>query len=193
MVRMERPPPLFRSSPSDDSSYAAHLSRIGETAAAFWADHVTYRVYKNLGWLNGLSDVEAEEAFLGCCGSHEWAARMTNSRPFAMIEDLFKRAGDVWFSLPVADRLEAFASHTKVGSRTSGADAQLRRQLVEINRLYEAKFGFRLIVSAAGRSADELLAIGRARLGNSVETELHLAAEEQARITDRQLNKLLEK
>jgi 2-oxo-4-hydroxy-4-carboxy-5-ureidoimidazoline decarboxylase len=166
---------------------------------------VTYRIYKNLGWLNGLSAAEAEDAFLGCCGSREWAARMTNSRPFAMLEDLFKRAGDVWFSLPVAERLEAFASHSKLGNRRSSGplhneppdvasgNAEVRRKLAEVSRLYEEKFGFMLIVCAGERPAEEILAIARARLGNSVETELHLAAEEQAKIIDLRLTKLLEK
>ena len=59
--------------------------------------------------------------------------------------------------------------------------------------MYEDKFGFIFIVCATGKSADEMLAICRARLGNSVETELQIAAEEQPKITEIRLNKLLEK
>jgi OHCU decarboxylase len=174
---------------------------------------MTYRIYKNLAWLNDLPDREAQKAFLDCCGSHEWAHRMTEARPFPMVENLYTHADAIWFSLPVADHLEAFAAHPKIGSKkkptaqtkksadlsrgeqskvdTAGAD--VREQLAEANRLYEEKFGFIFIVCASGKSAEEMLAIAGARLGNSVETELQIAAEEQAKITALRLDKLLEK
>ena len=68
----------------------------------------------------------------------------------------------------------------------------VRNELAEANRLYEAKFGFIFIVCATGKTADEMLAVCRARLGNSLETELQIAAEEQRKITEIRLNKLLE-
>ena len=74
--------------------------------------------------------------------------------------------------------------------QTAGAD--VRTQLAELNRLYEDKFGFIFIVCATEKSADEMLAIARARFGNSVETEIHIAAAEQQKITEIRLNKLLE-
>jgi OHCU decarboxylase len=170
-------------------------------------------IYKNLAWLNDLPPDEAEAAFLDCCGSREWARRMTAARPFPLLDQLYKRAADVWFALPVADHLEAFAAHPQIGSgkrpasqsaksgrlsRTeqsavSAAPAKVRAQLAEANRLYQEKFGFIFIVCATGKTAEEMLDICRARSGNSVETELHIAAEEQAKITDLRLNKLLEK
>jgi len=172
-----------------------------------------FQIYKNFAWLNELSTNEAEKTFLDCCGSSEWARRMAAGRPYPMLENLYAAAERVWFSLPVADHLEAFASHPKIGSKKagknqaaksadwskseqSGADAagdDIREQLAEANRLYEDKFGFIFIVCATGKTADEMLAICRARLGNSIETELQIAAEEQARITEIRLNKLLEK
>ena len=130
-----------------------------------------------------------------------------------MLEDLFQRAQDVWFSLPIADHLEAFAAHPKIGSNKQGtrqtknsaqlskgeqsgvdaATADVRGELGEANRLYEKKFGFIFIVCATGKTAEEMLAIARARIRNSVQTELQLAAVEQAKITELRLNKLLEK
>ena len=59
--------------------------------------------------------------------------------------------------------------------------------------MYEERFGFIFIVCATGKSAKEMLAICKARLGNSVETELRLAAVEQEKITEIRLTKLLEK
>jgi 2-oxo-4-hydroxy-4-carboxy--5-ureidoimidazoline (OHCU) decarboxylase len=46
-------------------------------------------------------------------------------------------------------------------------------------------------VSAAGKSADELLAIAKRRLGNEPSAELRVAAEEQGKITRSRLGKLL--
>ena len=174
---------------------------------------MTYPIYKNLDALNELPHAQAEAAFLDCCGSHEWARRMAEARPFPMLENLFNAAEDIWFSLSPADWLEAFAAHPKIGSKKSApaqakraaewsggeqsgmeaATDDVREQVAEVNRLYEDKFGFIFIVCATGRSADEMLAIARARLGNSLETEMQLAAQEQAKITEIRLTKLLEK
>jgi OHCU decarboxylase len=174
---------------------------------------LSFQIYKNLAWLNELPADEAESAFLDCCGSTAWAQAMTDARPFAMLEDLFETATNKWFALPPADRLEAFAAHPKIGSKNAApaqkeqaaewsageqsgvanAGAEISEQLAEANRLYEEKFGFIFIVCASGKDADEMLAICRARLGNSMETEMRIAAEEQSKITEIRLNKLLEK
>lgn len=174
---------------------------------------MSYQIYKNLAWLNELPTADAEAAFLDCCGSQEWARQMGRSIPFVMIEDLFATADKTWSSLSIADHLEAFAAHPKIGSKKaaasqkiqaaewsageqSGVDSavqNIRSELDDANRLYEDKFGFIFIVCASGKTAEEMLAICRARLGNSVETELAIAAEEQRKIIEIRLNKLLEK
>lgn len=138
---------------------------------------------------------------------------MTAERPFVLLEDLFEKAENIWFALSIADQLEAFAAHPKIGSSkpaatqkkraaewSSGeqsgmddAENDVREQLADANRLYQDKFGFIFIVCASGKLADEMLAICRARFGNSVETEFRIAAEEQHKITEIRLNKLLEK
>jgi hypothetical protein len=73
------------------------------------------------------------------------------------------------------------------------ADKAVLNELAEANRLYQDKFGFIFIVCATGKTAGEMLAICRARLGNSVDTELRLAAVEQSKITEIRLTKLLER
>jgi OHCU decarboxylase len=170
-------------------------------------------VYKNLAWLNDLPAKRAEAAFLDCCGSTEWARRMALARPFPMLEQLFRASEDIWFSLTPADWLEAFAAHPKIGAKAAapsqkkraatwskgeqagmdGAKGTVKKQLAAVNRLYLEKFGFIFIVCATGRSADEMLAICKARIGNSAATELKIASEEQLKITEIRLNKLLEK
>ncbi|MBK8303008.1 MAG: 2-oxo-4-hydroxy-4-carboxy-5-ureidoimidazoline decarboxylase [Chloracidobacterium sp.] len=174
---------------------------------------MSFEIYKNLAWLNELPRAEAESTFRDCCGSAAWASRMAASRPFPMLENLYAAAEDIWFSLPSADHLEAFAAHPQIGSKSaapsqkkqaaewsageqsgvSHAADSVREQLADANRLYKNKFGFIFIVYASGKTADEMLAICRARQGNSVETELKIAAQEQHKITETRLNKLLEK
>lgn len=172
-----------------------------------------YHIYKNLDELNKLPSDEAESEFKDCCGSTEWARQMTDARPFLMVDDLYRAAEIKWFALTPADWLEAFAAHPRIGStkptasqkarsaewskgEQSGvrdADKRVLNDLAEANRLYLDKFGFIFIVCAAGKTADEMLEICRARLGNSIETELDLAAAEQSKITAIRLNKLLER
>jgi OHCU decarboxylase len=169
-------------------------------------------IYKNLAGLNELAAEQAEKAFLDCCGSTEWARSMAAARPFAMLDDLFAEARRRWFALSPSDWLEAFAAHPKIGSKKAAPTQDIRAAqwsageqarvaeagedvtaaLAEANRLYEDRFGFIFIVCATGRTAAEMLAICRARYGNSVETELRLAAEEQNKITELRLGKLLE-
>ena len=137
---------------------------------------------------------------------------MARARPFQMVEDLFVKADRAWFHLSPDDWLEAFGAHPKIGSGSAAprqkaksatwskreqsgivaASNTVRTELEDANCLYEDKFGFIFIVCATGKTADEMLAICRARLGNSVETEMRIAAEEQRKITEIRLGKLLE-
>ena len=65
--------------------------------------------------------------------------------------------------------------------RRLGVEATLRA-LAEANRAYEARFGYIFVVCATGRSAGEMLALLRARLGN-VDRELDVAAGASEKIT----------
>jgi 2-oxo-4-hydroxy-4-carboxy-5-ureidoimidazoline decarboxylase len=147
-------------------------------------------IYKALAGINEMPAEAAEVVFLRCCGSHEWARRMAAERPFRLLTYLFETGEEIWFSLGAADHLEAFAAQPRLD--VVGAEDDIKRQLADVTHLYETKFGFIFVISTTGRSADELLAICRARIGNSVETELKLAAIEQWKITELRLNKLLE-
>ena len=173
---------------------------------------VTYLIYKNLAELNDLPQEAAMKTLLDCCGSQKWAEGMRDERPFRNLEHLFHAAEEKWFCLSTVDHLEAFAAHPKIGETksakqgdrfsewsaaeqagASSAEDSTKAALAEVNRLYYEKFGFIFIVCATGKSADEMLAIAKARVRNSVETELKIAAEEQSKITKLRLEKLLEK
>lgn len=167
---------------------------------------------ENLEKLNNISSEIAVSKFLDCCGSRRWANLMTKARPFADFALLLNQAAQIWQNLEPEDWLEAFASHPKIGSHkaapkqqtqsaewskgeqsgTQTADTSVLEELAEANYLYEKKFGYIFIVCATGKSAAEMLEICRNRLNNDAEKELRIAAEEQRKITEIRLKKLLE-
>ena len=118
-------------------------------------------------------------------------------------EDLLDAAARIWWSLKREDWLEAFAAHPKIGERSdskwsqqeqagaSGASNKTLAVLNEANRAYTEKFGYIFIVCATGKTAEQMLALLKQRMGNDPETELRIAAEEQLRITHPRLEKLL--
>ena len=162
--------------------------------------------------LNRLSAHEARREFLKCCGSENWAKRMVAERPFADVAELLGKADHVWQSLEAADWLAAFRSHPKIGEQkaaekvapeaqawseaeqagTRAAAPETTQALAAGNREYEQRFGYIFIVCATGKTAAEMLAILRERLNNDPEQELHVAAEEQRKITRIRMGKSLE-
>jgi OHCU decarboxylase len=156
---------------------------------------------EDLGNFNARPADEAEAMFLACCFSFPWARRMAASRPFQGIADLRETADRIWWSLGREDWLKAFTMHPRIGEEggdwseaeqagARGAAAQTLAELIAANRLYESRFGHIFIVCATGKSAEEMLGLLRARLGNDPETELRVAAEEQRKITHLRLEKL---
>jgi OHCU decarboxylase len=151
--------------------------------------------------LNGSPDADA--LFLRCCGSRRWAGAMAAARPFAGLAAVLDTADRVWTALTPFDWREAFAAHPKIGERTgdlwavgeqagaSNASPDVRKRLAEANRAYEARFGYIFIVCAAGKTADEMLALAEERLQHEPDRELRIAAEEQRNITRLRLLKLL--
>lgn len=166
----------------------------------------------NLQQLNQASQATAQTTFLSCCGSHRWANKMAAARPFADVSALLDQAEEIWQNLDVQDWLEAFAAHPKIGAKkaashqtaqsadwskseqsgTENADDSVRNELEEANNLYENKFGFIFIVCATGKSAEEMLSLCKQRSNNSETEEIKIAADEQRKITEIRLKKLLE-
>ena len=162
--------------------------------------------------LNGLPPSEAENELLKCCGSKNWARRMASERPFASLDRLAETGERIWWSLEPGDWLAAFHSHPKIGEQKAAAKTTVEAQqwsedeqsgirnsaeqtmaaLAELNRVYEENFGYIFIVCASGKSSEEMLRILRQRLGNAPDEELHIAAAEQAKITQLRLRKLID-
>jgi len=167
---------------------------------------------EKLEQLNKAAKETAEADFLNCCGSQRWARMMTEARPFADVTALIKQAKQMCQNLEAKDWLEAFDTHPKIGERkaapkqqaqsadwshgeqsgTHAANDSVLDALAEANRLYEEKFGYIFIVCATGKSAKEMLALCRQRLNNAADAELRIAADEQRKITEIRLKKLLE-
>ena len=164
-----------------------------------------------LARLNGLAPGEAERELLACCGSREWARRVTLGRPYADAADLMEHADGVWRALDGAHWREAFRAHPRIGENKADAGqtdrekawssgeqagmltaaARTQQALAQGNRAYEARFGYIYIVCATGRTAEEMLQLLTARLANDPATEIVVAAEEQRKITRIRLSKLL--
>lgn len=165
--------------------------------------------------LNALDDDAAARELLRCCGSSRWARTMAAARPLAGAEATATAADTIWSSLDRADWLEAFAAHAKIGETSgsgasggsgagrsgwaqqeqagvAGAAEQTRRRLADANRDYEARFGYIFIVCATGKTAEEVLALLERRLRHDADEELRIAAEEQRKIMQLRLRKLLE-
>lgn len=147
---------------------------------------MSFRIYHNLAALNELGSTEAEAAFFKCCGSHEWARQMERARPFRMVDDLLATAERIWENLSPAEQITAFAPPNTEEARSSA-------DFTEVSNLYRSKFGFIFVLSDLDRSIDEIVSICRARLRNSIETELTIAIEQQKSITKIGLYNLLER
>ena len=73
----------------------------------------------------------------------------------------------------------------------SSAQESLLIEMAQINQQYVTKFGFIFIVCASGKSAEQMLNLIKNRINNTPATELIIAAQEQAKITQIRLEKLL--
>lgn len=153
-----------------------------------------------------LAGVELSEADLAaCCASRRWIAAVSGHDDPGALRAASKRVLD---ELEWPDVEEALAAHPRIGERVrgesreagwsrgeqsgmDGAAAELREALVEGNRAYEERFGHVFLICASGRSAPEMLADLRRRLGNDVETERDAVRRELAAIVDLRLAELV--
>jgi allantoicase len=161
--------------------------------------------------LNALDDPEARARLADFSGAPSWIAAMIAARPFASPQALLDASHAASSRVDRDGWLEAFRHHPRIGDRSaeraqsasasqssareqSGMDAAGaadRDALAQANRDYEARFGHVFIVCASGKSAAEMLAALRARMGNDPDTELRIATDEQMKITRLRLERLL--
>ena len=161
--------------------------------------------------LNTLPKEQLKQELFKCCGSNAWLSKMLPFFPADDMVELINDAEDQWYECSEADWLEAFTHHPKIGdveslkkkfaataqwaSGEQGAVSQASQQTLEAlakgNDDYEKKFGFIFIVCATGKSAEEMLQLLQARLPNEREEEIKIAMDEQNKITQLRLQKLL--
>lgn len=162
--------------------------------------------------LNTLPKQQLKEELTKCCGSSAWVNKMLPFFPADDLVELLEDAEEQWWLCSEKDWKEAFSHHPKIGdleslqkkfSSTAGwasneqggvntASQQIIEALADGNKKYEEKFGYIFIVCAAGKSANEMLAMLQTRLQNSPEVEIEIAADEQNKITKLRIEKLLE-
>ena len=156
--------------------------------------------------LKQLSKAEAKALLSTCCGSAKWVKAMLNAMPFKDEYNLVKTADETWYNkCGEKDWREAFDHHPKIGgkakpgeklaaaeqSSVASATQVVKNRLAAKNKVYEKQYGFIFIVCATGRSAEEMLQLLELRLRNGKDEELHIAMNEQQKITLIRLKKML--
>lgn len=158
--------------------------------------------------MNKMPRDEAIKAFYACCGCKKFSESLADARPFTSTDDLFAKSDSVWATCGRDEILEAFLAHPKIGDSKaaaahggrwasneqkgmSAATESTADGMKKGNAEYEAKMGFRYIVCATGKTAEEMLGILEARITNDPMTELKNGADEQNKITHLRLNKLI--
>ena len=161
--------------------------------------------------LNQLPNADAYRALQSCCVSERWLQYMVSARPFTSVAAVLQQADEHWQQMQQTDILQAFDGHPRIGdvntlrakfastaklagheqAGMSAADDALLLTMKQRNDEYFDKFGYIFIVCASGKSATEMLTILESRLPNDAETELAIAAAEQAKITRLRLQKML--
>ncbi len=138
---------------------------------------------------NDLPAGAAADAVRPCVDIDSWVDGIVDGRPYAGTAELLARADELargWATIEVE---KALADHPRIGERHTGSgasaqlsgseqagvdlhDAEIRRRLAEGNAAYEQRFDRIYLVRAAGRNAEEILALLEERLTNDPDTEI---------------------
>jgi 2-oxo-4-hydroxy-4-carboxy-5-ureidoimidazoline decarboxylase len=154
----------------------------------------------------------ARAELLECCSSPAWADRMLTGRPYSSARDAVRQSSAIVARLSLPDLEAAMAGHPRIGeppadessgsatsalwsrleqSRVAGSDEETVRELAASNLEYERRFGHVYLVSAAGQTGPQLLALLRARLRNTPSTEWQVVRTELQKIIEIRLRALL--
>lgn len=139
--------------------------------------------------LNALPAADAAAVLRPCADIDSWVRGLVESRPYADRATLLARADALARAWTPAEVEQALADHPRIGERHAGDgasaalsgqeqagvdphDVDVQRRLAAGNVAYEERFDRIYLVRAAGRSAEEILALLEERLGNDPDTEL---------------------
>jgi 2-oxo-4-hydroxy-4-carboxy-5-ureidoimidazoline decarboxylase len=138
--------------------------------------------------------------------AQSWIDLIVVRRPYLDEAALNESSDAATAALDDTGLAEALAGHPRIGEQARGHDGtwsrqeqagmrgagdDIRAQLAAANAAYEERFGHVYLVCASGRSADELLAVCRSRLGNEPAAERGVVLDELAKINRLRLAKLL--
>jgi 2-oxo-4-hydroxy-4-carboxy-5-ureidoimidazoline decarboxylase len=138
---------------------------------------------------NDMPAGEAAEVVRPCADIASWVDGVVDGRPYDDLADLLARADALARAWTPVEVEKALADHPRIGERHTGSgasaqlsgseqagvdphDADVQRRLAAGNAAYEERFDRIYLVRAAGRSAEEILALLEQRLANDPETEL---------------------
>jgi 2-oxo-4-hydroxy-4-carboxy--5-ureidoimidazoline (OHCU) decarboxylase len=116
-----------------------------------------------------LSEDELAELFSG---------RTQLTAELARREDPLAVADEVAATLPEEEQIAALKTHPRIGDASPEQRGDVPADLAELNRAYEAKFGFPFVVFVAGRSRAELVPVLRERLARTRVEELETGLRE---------------
>jgi 2-oxo-4-hydroxy-4-carboxy-5-ureidoimidazoline decarboxylase len=157
--------------------------------------------------LNEAEPGHAERELLACCAAQRWADELVVRRPYQDVRTLEQVSDAIFARLEWSDIEEALAAHPRIGEGVTGesreaswsrdeqaaarGDLEVQEQLRDANAEYEKRFGHVFLINATGRSAEEILAALRERLGNDDDTERRTVREELRQIANLRLRKLV--
>ena len=152
---------------------------------------------------NALPAAEARARLLAVCAAPRWVDGVAAARPYASTGDLLTTGGAAFADLTWDEIAGALAAHPRIGqrpkgesreaawSRTEQAKVEPDAELAEVNRAYEERFGHLFLIFASGKTAPEILAAARERLGNDEDTERTVVRGELAKIVQLRLERLV--
>lgn len=160
--------------------------------------------------LNAMDEATAAAAVRPCVAIDSWVEGVVSGRPYDDVDALLARAEALAATWTDAEVEQALADHPRIGERHAGTGASAamsaREQagvtagsapgstadrLAAGNAAYEDRFGRVFLVRAAGRSAEEILALLLERLDHDPATELAVTREQLAEIALLRLRGLL--
>lgn len=158
-----------------------------------------------LARLNAAAPGDALRLLGEVCASRAWVDAVAARRPYRDTDELYAASDLAMSGLTEADLDEAMDGHAVIGRPRAGDDQSHREQagvhgagadvlagLADANRAYAERFGHVFLICATGRSAADMLAALRQRLGNDPATERTIAREELRKINRIRLGKLVQ-
>jgi len=141
------------------------------------------------------SSNDLESRLYACLASRRWARAVASGQP----------ADEAMDALTDEEWLEAMRAHPRIGERGGDAPASSEREqsramessaetkaaLSAENRRYEERFGHVFLISASGRSGEEILGELRRRMKNDAKAELEEAKRELRKIASARLERMV--